>query len=155
MKFEISSFSTLKNKNIFESCYFHNSPRFSFTRIILLLAAVAVVFFCLAIGQVPSKLPFALVNYESPLSNCSYKSGCSFGNLSCRHTSYIENDGTFALQLFDNEADAFEAVKDGKVWGYAAFDKNYTRALVDRMWNYMQATQFTRNQSTTQVRSDI
>ena len=111
------------------------------------ISAVAVVFFCLAIGQAPTKLPFAIVNQESPEANCSYKSGCSFGNLSCRLTSYFEKSDTFDLKFYENSANASNDVKAGKIWGYVTFDKNYTAALVDRMWNYMEASQLTRNQS--------
>ena len=109
----------------------------------------------MAIGQTPSQLPFALVNQEFPAFNCSFKSGCSFGNLSCRLTNYYDQDSTFDLKLYSNESQALEAVQDGVVWGYVSFDANYTAALVDRMWNYMDASQLTRNQSTTQVYLDM
>ena len=109
----------------------------------------------MAIGQTPSELPFALVNQEFPAFNCSFKSGCSFGNLSCRLTNYYDQDSTFDLKLYSNESQALEAVQDGVVWGYVSFDANYTAALVDRMWNYMDASQLTRNQSTTQVYLDM
>ena len=99
----------------------------------------------MAIGQTPSQLPFALVNQEFPAFNCSFKSGCSFGNLSCRLTNYYDQDSTFDLKLYSNESQALQAVKDGVVWGYVSFDANYTAALIDRMWNYMDASQLTRN----------
>ena len=123
---------------------------------VFLLPAIEVVFFCVAIGQTPTKLPFALVNLENPeVNNCSYKSGCSFGNLSCRLANYYEQDETFDLRLYSNESLALQAVQDGQVWGYVSFDANYTAALVDRMWNYMQVSPLTRNQSSTQVHLDM
>ena len=122
---------------------------------IFTFSAIEVVFFCVAIGQTPSQLPFALVNNEYPAFNCSFKSGCSFGNLSCRLTNYFDQDPTFDLKLYSNESQALQAVRDGVVWGYVSFDANYTAALVDRMWNYMDASQLTRNQSTTQVHLDM
>ena len=92
-----------------------------------------------------------LVNYENS-GNCTFDSGCILSDLSCRLIHHFNVDDTFELQMFDNESLAFEATKQGTVWGYIGFHENFTAAFVSRMSDALKVSPTARNQSTAQVR---
>ena len=71
--------------------------------------------------------------------------------MSCRFINYLEQKDTFIIEMFDNEELAFEASKQGQVWGYITFHGNFSKAFLNRVWSHMQTDEITRNQSTIHV----
>ena len=59
---------------------------------------------------------------------------------------------TFDIQFFQDEDLAYQATKEGKVWGYVSFHKNFSEAFFGRMWSQIDTDEQTRKESTTQVR---
>jgi len=130
---------------------------------VFLLPAVEVFFFCVAIGKDPSHLPLGIVNNEIAFNNCSYdpnvKSGCVMKDLSCRMIHDFNANETFVLEYFENEQLAYEATKEGNIWGYVGFHENFTQAFVSRMSKILRKDgempdKETRNQSTAQIYLD-
>ena len=97
-----------------------------------MLPAVQICFFCVAIGQKPSNLPFCVVNEEvQPFGSvCDYNDGCEFKNFSCRYLSALHEDPALNLLQYKDSESAINAVKDGTVWGMIHIGSNFTVALV-------------------------
>ena len=77
-------------------------------------------------------------------------------DLSCRMIHDFNANETFVLEYFENEQLAYEATKEGNIWGYVGFHKNFTQAFVSRMSKILRKDgempdKETRNQSTAQV----
>ena len=49
---------------------------------------------------------------------------------------------TFDIQFFQDEDLAYQATKEGKVWGYVSFHKNFSEAFFGRMWSQIGKTIF-------------
>jgi len=125
---------------------------------VFLLPAIEVIFFCIAIGRDPTQLPLGIVNYEAGgnlTEICPYESSCDFNNLACRLTSHFDKIDTFDIQFFQDEDLAYQATKEGKVWGYVSFHKNFSEAFFGRMWSQIDTDEQTRKESTTQVYLDM
>ena len=77
-------------------------------------------------------------------------------DLSCRMIHDFNANETFVLEYFENEQLAYEATKEGNIWGYVGFHENFTQAFVSRMSKILSKDsempdRDTRNQSTAQV----
>ena len=79
-------------------------------------------------------------------------------------SSFFTNIDRFAVcapknkqqEYFENEQLAYEATKQGNIWGYVGFHENFTQAFVSRMSKILRKDsempdKETRNQSTAQV----
>jgi hypothetical protein len=51
------------------------------------------------------------------------------------------------LQTFSHRDEALDAVKEGRAWGLLSISSNFSSALLDRMFNPLEADQRVRNQS--------
>lgn len=126
---------------------------------VFLLPAVEVFFFCIAIGQDPTKLPLGFVNNEmsnfSSMANCSFNASCEFTNLSCRFLKHMEDNDTVTTRYFENESLALEASKQGEIWGYVSIHKNFSTALLARLWQSLEIDSETREQSSIQIHLDM
>ena len=101
---------------------------------IFALPVMQVILFCLAIGRDPTNLKMAIVNGEMNTtfgSDCTFDSGCSFTNLSCRYLSHLNN--TIDKVYYPDLESAKEAVRLGDAWGAIYFTENFTDALVARI----------------------
>ena len=47
-------------------------------------------------------------------------------DLSCRMIHDFNANETFILEYFENEQLAYEATKQGNIWGYVGFHENFT-----------------------------
>lgn len=126
---------------------------------VFLLPAVEVLFFCVAIGRDPYHLPMAFVSHEmgnlSDVTNCTVTPGCEFNNLSCRLLSNLTNYDALDIQPFGTEEAALDAILDGKVWGMLVLEKNFSKALLNRLWSSLEADEQTRFDSSVHVRLDM
>ena len=118
-----------------------------------MLPALQICFFCVAIGQKPTNLPFGVVNEEiMPFGSiCDFNDGCEFQNFSCRYLATLHDDPTLNLLQYKDNKSAFKAVKDGVIWGTIHIGNNFTVALVQMVLAGIKANEETRNQSTIDV----
>ena len=49
--------------------------------------------------------------------------------LSCRMIHHFNANETFVLEYFENEELAYEATKQGNIWGYVGFHENFTPSV--------------------------
>ena len=76
--------------------------------------------------------------------------GCEFTHLSCRYLSHLANvsEGKIALlRPYSTNEEAVAAVKNGEAWGVVSMTSNFSAALLERMFNALEADADTRNQS--------
>ncbi|TRY76558.1 hypothetical protein TCAL_02660 [Tigriopus californicus] len=131
------------------------SPQLLF---LFLLPAVQVIFFCVAIGQDPTELKFAVVNHEvsNMTSNCTVTTGCDFTTISCRLLeSIFNNSSTLIMVPFETDELAREAVAKGEVWGMAVFPETFTKYFLKRLWSSLDVDNETLIQSSIQVNLDM
>lgn len=118
-----------------------------------MLPAVQICFFCVAIGQKPSNLPFGVVNQEAhPFGSvCDFNDGCEFKNFSCRYLSTLYDDPTLNLLQYKDMESAVKAVEDGTIWGTIHIGRNFTPALVKTVLDGIKADKDSRDQSQVEV----
>ena len=122
-----------------------------------MLPAVQICFFCVAIGQKPSNLPFGVVNQEAqPFGSvCDFNDGCEFKNFSCRYLSYLYDDSTLRLLQYKDMESAVKAVEEGTIWGTIHIGRNFTPALVKTVLAGIKADKNSRDQSQVEVSRHI
>ena len=118
-----------------------------------MLPAVQICFFCVAIGQKPSNLPFGVVNREAhPFGSiCDFNDGCEFKNFSCRYLSNLYDDPTLHLLQYKDMESAVKAVEEGTIWGAIHIGRNFTAALVKTVLAGIKADEDSRQQSQVEV----
>ncbi|KAI9558718.1 ABC protein [Daphnia sinensis] len=94
---------------------------------IYLIPAFQAIVFNVTLGHEPTDLKVAIVNDELNPSQgrvCNYTTDCSYSMLSCRYLRYIKKN---IIQMpYGSISDAFEAGKNGQVWGVIHFGHNFT-----------------------------
>ncbi|PIK48583.1 putative ABC transporter G family member 23-like isoform X2, partial [Apostichopus japonicus] len=88
-----------------------------------LIPVLEVCLFCLCVGVPPKNLPMAVVNNDQP--------PFLFPHLSERYLTYLSNE-TITKKYVASYTEAYDNAKNGDYWGIIHFEKNYSRALVNR-----------------------
>jgi hypothetical protein len=121
---------------------------------IFALPVMQVILFCLAIGRDPTGLRLAIVNHEvNSTSECAFDDGCTFGNLSCRYLSHLNQ--SIIKDYYPDLDSAKHAVEIGDAWGALYFTENFTDALVARIALGRDADDETLDQSEIRVWLDM
>ncbi|XP_037919474.1 ABC transporter G family member 23 isoform X2 [Hermetia illucens] len=98
---------------------------------IFALPVMQVILFCLAIGRDPSGLNMSIVNKEMNGTECNWKPGCHFENLSCRYVNYLNK--SLVKNYYDDVGEAVRSVELGESWGAMYITENFTDAFVARI----------------------
>ncbi|CAG9831173.1 unnamed protein product [Diabrotica balteata] len=96
---------------------------------------LVIISFCVGTYTGPNKI--AIVNEEQTYINksyqpCSYRSGCLFSNLPCPLLLSIPN--TTEKEYYATTEEAQDGFQKGDVWAILHFTKNYSLALVTRIF---------------------
>ena len=81
---------------------------------------------------------------------CPIEPGCEFSHLSCRflqHLTNVSGSKSIILKPFSTVDEATDAVLNGDAWGVLSLSSNFSAALLERMFNALEADSNTRNQS--------
>ncbi|KAF5301541.1 hypothetical protein FQR65_LT08846 [Abscondita terminalis] len=97
----------------------------------IIIPALQILVFYIAIGHDPVNLSLAIVNQETTTKNCSPIT-CSSLELSCNFLTYLEKS-KFNLVYYDDEDNAIKSVQHGKSYASIVIRFNYSLALKERL----------------------
>ena len=81
---------------------------------------------------------------------CPIDPGCEFTHLSCRfllHLTNVSDNKAVVLKPYSTLDDARAAVVNGDAWGLVSMTSNFSAAMLERMFNMLEADANTRNLS--------
>lgn len=99
--------------------------------------------------------PHIIINDTYFEKYCPASVECEFTHLSCRFLRELSNlteGNILLLKTYSDKEEALQAVKDGKAWGLLHMSSNFSNALLDRMFNPLDADARVRNQSKIMVK---